>query len=195
MTHTNKTVLIGQYVQLETIADAHHDELYVAAQDERIWTFTGTKAFGDQFENWFKKARQGLENGTQLPFVVRRLSDQKVLGSTRYYHIDSEHRRLTIGYTWYIPEAWGTLVNPESKYLLLKNVFENMQINRVEFMADVRNERSRAAIKKLGATEEGILRQHMIVENGYVRDSVIFSIIKPDWPQVKSSLEKRLQSK
>ena len=105
-----------------------------------------------------------------------------------YYHIDRGHRRLCIGYTWLIPEVWGTYVNSECKYLLLKHAFEDLNINRVEFMADARNYRSRAALKKLGAREEGILRQHMILENGYVRDTVVFSIIKSEWPEIKMAL-------
>lgn len=127
-----------------------------------------------------------------MPFVVRRVVDGEIIGSTRYYNISQEHHRLTIGYTWYIVDVWGTVVNPECKYLLLRHAFETLHINRVELLTDVRNLRSRAAIKKLGAIEEGILRWHMIVEDGRIRDTVVHSIIKSEWPPVKLGIEARL---
>lgn len=178
-------------IQLEPLNATHKNDLYHAAQDESIWTYNASKAFGDRFYYWFDKALSCLEKQEHLPFVVRRLADQKIIGSTRYYDIDIHHQRLTIGYTWYIPEVWGTYVNPECKILLLSFVFEELKMNRVEFVADSRNLRSRSAIKKLGATEEGILRQHMILEDGFIRDSVLFSIIKPDWEKVKAALQLR----
>lgn len=183
------TVLTGSLVQLEPLDESHKNELYDAAQDESIWIYNSSKAFGEGFCRWFNKA---ISTSTHLPFIVRRIADRKIIGSTRYYDINPEHHRLTLGYTWYIPEAWGTYVNPECKFLLLKFAFEDVQTNRVEFVTDFRNSRSRAAIKKLGATEEGVLRHHMILEDGFIRDSVIFSIIKPDWPQVKSALQSRI---
>ena len=134
-----------------------------------------------------------FEKQQHLPFVVRRLADKKIIGSTRYYDINIEHQRLTIGYTWYVLEAWGTYVNPECKFLLLAFVFEELKMNRVEFVTDSRNLRSRAAIKKLGATEEGVLRHHMVLDDGFIRDSVIFSIVKLDWEKVKLTLQSRLK--
>lgn len=184
------TTLKGSWVQLEPLNDSHKSELYNAAQDESIWTYNSSKAFGEGFYRWFNKA---ITASTHLPFIVRRISDKRIIGSTRYYDINPEHHRLTIGYTWYIPEAWGTYVNPECKLLLLQFAFEDAKANRVEFVTDSRNSRSRAAIKKLGATEEGVLRHHMILEDSFIRDTVIFSIIKPDWPQVKSTLQSRLE--
>lgn len=183
------TILLGSLVQLEPLNESHKNELYNAAQDESIWTYNSSKAFGDGFYRWFNKA---ITASTHLPFIVRRISDKKIIGSTRYYDINPEHHRLTIGYTWYIPEVWGTYVNPECKLLLLKFSFEDAKANRVEFVTDSRNSRSRAAIKKLGAIEEGVLRHHMILEDGFIRDTVIFSITKLDWPQVKSTLQSRL---
>lgn len=187
-------MLKGNWVQLEPLNDSHRDELYAVAQDESIWTYNGSKAFGDRFYRWFDKAVKCLRAEQHLPFVVRRISDKKLIGSTRYYDINSENHRLTIGYTWYIPEVWGSCVNPECKYLLLKYAFEELQANRVEFVTDSRNSRSRAAIKKIGATEEGILRHHMILEDGFIRDTVIFSITKPEWPTIKLNLEIRLKN-
>jgi RimJ/RimL family protein N-acetyltransferase len=185
------TILKGTRIQLEPLNESHKKELYNAAQDEAIWTYS-TSAFGERFYRWFDKAMKCFEQQQHMPFVVRQLSDKKIIGSTRFYDINSEHHRATIGYTWYIPEVWGTYVNPECKFLLLKFAFNDLQMNRIEFVTDSRNARSRAAIKKMGAVEEGVLRYHMILENGYMRDTVMFSIIKLDWPHVKLILESRL---
>jgi RimJ/RimL family protein N-acetyltransferase len=187
------TILKYSHIQLESLHESHKSELHQIAQDKNIWNFNASKAFGEQFDRWFDKAINGFEQKQHLPYVVRRLSDHKIIGSTRFYDIQPDHRRLTIGYTWYIPEVWGTYVNPQCKLLLLTFAFENLQMNRVEFVTDSRNARSRAAIKKLGAVEEGVLRQHMVLEDGYVRDTVLFSIIKSDWLPVKSSLQSRVE--
>lgn len=190
----NSTKLQGKHVVLESFQPMHERELNAAAQDPAIWGYTSSKAYGPQFKSWFESACTKMEKNQHLPFVVRRIEDNKIIGSTRYYDIDHEHKRLSIGYTWYVPEAWGTVINPECKYLLLQYAFEALQMNRVEFMTDVKNVRSRAAIKKLGATEEGILRNHMITCEGVLRNSVIYSIISSEWPVVKRNLEQRIQS-
>lgn len=187
-------ILKGYRIQLEPLNEKHKHELYHAAQDKSIWMYNSSKAFGDQFYCWFDKAMNCFEQQHHLPFIVRHLSDKKIIGSTRCYDINIEHQRLTIGYTWYIPEVWSTYVNPECKLLLLTFAFEDLKMNRVEFVTDSRNLRSRAAIKKLGAIEEGVLRHHMVLDDGFIRDSVIFSIIKPDWVQVKAMLQLRLKS-
>lgn len=186
-------ILLGQKVQLEPLTLEHQQELYEAAQEESIWAYNSSKAFGEKFHRWFEKAIHCVEQHKHLPYAVRRLTDNKIVGSTRFYDIQPEHYRLTIGYTWYLPEVWGTYVNPECKFLLLQFAFENAKVNRIEFFIDARNVRSRAAIKKLGAKEEGILRQHMILEDGHIRDTIIFSIIKSEWPQIKIRLQTRLE--
>lgn len=187
-------VLAGRWVQLELLDDSHKDELYAIAQNEKIWTCSSSKAFGEKFYRWFDKALECLHENKHLPFAVRNISDKKLIGSTRYYDIQSENRRLTIGYTWYVPEVWGSIVNPECKYLLLKYAFENLLVNRIEFAIDSRHSHSRAALKKIGAIEEGMLRHHMVLEDGFIRDTAIFSIIKPDWPTIKLNLETRLKN-
>lgn len=106
------------------------------------------------------------------------LLDNKIIGSTRFYEIYPEHNRLAIGYTWYIPELWGSLANAECKLLLLWYAFLSLQMTRVEFFVDSRNERSRAAVKKLGAKEEGIMRKHILLEDGFTRDTVIYSFFE-----------------
>lgn len=186
-----QTPLEGNKIRLEVLNESHHEGLYKAAQDERIWGYIGTKAYGEQFHPWFDKA---LHKPNQLSFAVRHLIDEKIIGSTRFYDIDLDHQRLAIGHTWYVPEVWGGYVNTECKLLLIQFAFEEMQINRIEFKIDARNARSHAAIKKLGATQEGVLRQHMILADGFVRDTVVLSIIKSDWSQVKKILQTRLDT-
>ena len=191
MLNIQETTLIGSRIQLEPLDESHKNKLYEAAQDESIWTYFSSKVVGEGFYRWFDKAMQSFQDKQHLPFIVRRLSDNKIIGSTRYYDIVPTHHRLAIGYTWYVPEVWGTYVNPECKFLLLKFAFEDLQVNRVEFLIHSGNTRSRAAVKKLGAVEEGILRYHMILDDGTLRDTVVYSIIKPDWPQIKSALNAR----
>ncbi len=186
-------ILKGNWIELEPLNEIHRKELYVAAQDERIWTLNGSKAYGDKFHHWFDDAMNCYQNRTQLPFVIRSSIDKRVIGSTRFYDIHSDHLRVAIGYTWIIPEMWGTYVNPESKLLILKHAFDDLNMNRVAFFTDVRNKHSQAAIKKLGAKAEGIMRQHMVLEGGVLRDTMYFSIIKPEWTAVKKALEKRVK--
>lgn len=144
--------LKGSWVQLELLNESHKTELYDAAQDELIWMYSSSKALGAKFYDWFDKALLASKQQQQLPFVVKRLIDRKIIGSTRYYDIEPKHHRLSIGYTWYVPTVWGSYVNPECKLLLLTFAFEELQVNRVQFTTDSRNFHSRLAIKKLGAT-------------------------------------------
>jgi len=193
MTHIKPTVLSGQFVKLEPLTNSHREDLRIIAEDEEIWRYTPYPAIGKNFARYFDSALQGIESGKQLGFAIRQISTQKIIGSTRYYDINLEHSRLAIGYTWYIQSARGTAINPECKLLLLSHAFEKLNTNRIELFTDSRNLHSRAAIKKLGATEEGIMRQHMVLDNGYVRDSVLFSIIKPEWSAIKEKLHLRLK--
>ncbi len=192
MLNINPTILKSTRLQLEPLTEKHRDELYQAAQDELIWAYSITKAVGNNFHRWFDKALKNISEKKQLAFAVRRVADQQLIGSTRYYDINADHHRVSIGYTWFTPDTWGSFINPECKYLLLKNAFESLNINRIEFMTDSRNERARAALSKLGATKEGLLRYHTILEDGYVRDTAVFSIIQADWAALKTELETRL---
>jgi RimJ/RimL family protein N-acetyltransferase len=134
----------------------------------------------------------GLKNGTQLPYLVRDAKTQQILGATRYYDLALKHARCFIGYTWYVKSAQGTAVNPEAKLLLLTQAFEHFGMRRVAFMTHAKNRQSQNALKKLGACYEGTLRRHMIYASGEVRDSVVFSIVDCQWPQVKADLIRRL---
>jgi N-acetyltransferase len=185
-------VLTGRWVQLEALGDQHRDALRAAADDERIWVHALTVARGPEFDRWFEDALANRSAGRQFPFAVRRLDEQTLVGSTSYLDPVPRHRRVEIGSTWYVPDAWGTRVNPECKLLLLAHAFDGLGMNRVSLCTDVRNARSQAAIEKLGAVKEGILRAHMVTQGGRVRDSVLYSIVLEDWPGVKARLTARL---
>ena len=131
-------------------------------------------------------------SGESLVFAVRLRGDGKLVGSTRYMNIAAGDRRLEIGTTWYNSAVWGGKVNPECKLLLMTHAFEQLGCYRVEYRCDARNSRSRAAILKLGATEEGILRRHKRTDDDFWRDTIQFSILDSEWPKVKAGLEARL---
>lgn len=184
--------LTGRWVRLEPLIEAHREPLRMAADDPRIWTHMLVDARGPEFDRWFDAALREHSEGRRVPFVVRRLADQSLVGSTSYLDPVPHHRRVEIGSTWYVPAEWGTPVNPECKFLLLEHAFEVLGMNRVSFHTDLRNTRSQAAIAKLGAIREGILRSHMITQGERIRDTVSFSIIRDEWANVKQQLLARL---
>ncbi|MDB5321735.1 MAG: hypothetical protein JWN40_3366 [Phycisphaerales bacterium] len=188
-------LLSGRCVQLEPLDQRHREALRAAADDERIWQHTLVVARGEGFEAWFDDVLAKRDAGWQIPFAVRRLATDQLVGSTSYLDINPKHRRIEIGSTWYNPEVWGTAVNPECKLLLLTHAFQNLGMNRVAFVTDSRNQRSLAAIASLGAIREGICRAHMISQGGRVRDSVLFSIIAAEWPKVEEHLNARLAAR
>jgi RimJ/RimL family protein N-acetyltransferase len=192
MLFKNPQILQGPGLLLEPIDSSHFESLYSAAQYPEIWDFIPTNGIGENFNFWFEAAIKAKNKERQFPYVIRRHYDKKIMGTTRFYDIDMVHSKISIGYTWYIPEVWGTNINPESKYLMLQYAFEHLNLNRVQLKTDSRNKHSQAAIKKLGAKKEGTLRQDMILPNGIIRDTVLFSIIKSEWPDVKTKLELRL---
>jgi len=184
--------LAGRFVRLEPLAEEHRDGLRAAADDDRVWEHMTLLARGPGFDEWFAGALAQRAAGKRLPFAVRLRATGELVGSTSYLDPVPEHRRVEIGATWYRPDQWATAVNPECKLLLLAHAFDTLGFNRVSFVTDIRNERSQAAIAKLGATREGVLRAHMLTRDGRVRDSVLFAITAADWPQVKERLAARL---
>jgi N-acetyltransferase len=188
----DQAVLAGSHVTLEPLTVAHRDALRDAASDERIWAWTLVRPIGAYFDSWFSDAMEQRDRGTAAPFGVRRCFDGRIVGSTSYLDINHRHRRIEIGSTWYSPDAWGTSVNPESKLLLLTHAFEGLGMHRVAFLTDELNTRSQRAIAKLGATQEGILRAHMVSQQGRVRNSVVFSITSTEWADVRRRLVQRL---
>lgn len=184
--------LTGRHVRLEPLAEEHREQLRAAADDDRIWRHTLTDARGPRFDRWFAEAFGRRDAGQRVPFAVRRLADDAIVGSTSYLDPVLPHKRVEIGSTWYRPECWGTAINPECKLLLLAHAFDVLGMNRVQFITDRLNERSQAAIAKLGAVREGVLRSHMVVEGGRIRDSVMFSITSNEWPAVHNQLTGRV---
>src|SRR5438132_9620845 len=185
--------LEGQYVRLEPLTQAHVGPLIAAASDGELWNTQVTiipQPAG--MKDYIQAALDGQAQGRELPFVIINKSSNQVVGTTRFYEIRPNDRAAAIGYTWLAKSAQRTLVNTESKLLLLTHAFEHWRCNRVELITDVLNEQSRAAILRLGAQQEGILRKHLILPSGRIRDSVIFSIIDEEWPQVKARLTAKL---
>ncbi len=182
--------LEGRVVRLEPLTPAHAPALLAAAQPPDVWRWMRdeprTPALMDAY---IAEALEERATGTGFPFAVRHLADDRVIGSTRYHSESDADRGVEIGWTWYHPDYWRTAVNTECKYLLLRHAFERMGCIRVEFKTDARNVRSRAAIARLGAVEEGTLRSKVIMRDGYRRDSVYFSILDAEWPAVRARLE------
>jgi RimJ/RimL family protein N-acetyltransferase len=185
--------LAGRHVRLEPLSLVHREALVTAASDGELWTLPYTVVPSQEtIAGYISKTLEEQERGIEQPFVIVDVQRNKIVGSTRYMRIDAANRQREIGYTWLAASAQRTPINTEAKYLLLKNAFEDQRCIRVEFMTDVLNERSRAAILRIGATQEGILRNHMIMPNGRLRDSVCFSIIESEWPGVKERLIAKL---
>jgi RimJ/RimL family protein N-acetyltransferase len=183
--------LQGHSVRLEPLEEKHIPELALVGLDSNIWTYTvygniHTKA---QLRAWVLEILGRQQNGTDLPFAVIHLESNRAVGATRYMNIQVENRSLEIGGTWYGVAYQRTAVNTESKYLLLRHAFEALGCVRVQLKTDSRNLRSQRAIERLGATKEGVLRNHMILPDGFLRDSVYYSIIDDEWPRVKAHLE------
>jgi RimJ/RimL family protein N-acetyltransferase len=158
-----------------------------------LWELKVTAVPGPEtVGQYLQTALAGRRAGTVLPFVIARLDSGRIVGSTRFWKIDRLNRKLEIGHTWLSASVQRTGVNTEAKYLLLTHAFEVLGALRVQFTTDVLNERSRAAILRLGAVQEGIIRNERIMPDGRIRDSVRFSIIASEWPQVKAGLERKL---
>lgn len=182
--------LEGQKVDLIPLEKSHRDDLLQAAADGAQWELWFTSVPSQQtIGTYLETALQEQTNGKSLPFAVVNKEDGKIIGTTRYCNIEAENRRLEIGYTWYAKNFQRTGVNTECKYLLLRHAFENLDTIAVEFRTNWFNYRSRNAILRLGAKQDGVLRNHKIEKGGTLRDTVVFSIIQPEWNTVKKSLE------
>lgn len=195
MTFARPATLRGPTVTLEPLHADHREPLRIASSgDDAIWTYfpVNFNGAGDDFDSWFDFTLSRYAENTHYPFAVRRTADGKIIGTTRFYDMSKDHRRLAIGSTWYSREARGTLINSEVRLLSLSHAFERLEVNRVELITDPRNLPSRAAMKILGAVQEGVIRNHMIYKDGRIRDSIIFSIIKIEWPRIRDVLFERL---
>lgn len=187
-------VLSGQHVRLEPMHEGHADGMRRAlAGDElsRLW-FTNVPT-AEGVDRYLGASLEARDNGEALPFVVLD-RDGELVGSTRFYRLEPGVPSLCIGYTWYVPRVQRTAVNTEAKQLLLAHAFEVLGCISVCFETSTMNEKSRAAIARLGARQDGILRNHKRHADGSVRDTVVFSIIDSEWPGVKQHLQARLQA-
>jgi RimJ/RimL family protein N-acetyltransferase len=186
-------ILEGTHVRLEPLSLSHEASLNAAAADGELWnskvTTVPTPA---TMRGYIEMTLQARARGSELPFAIVRRSTDDVVGSTRFYNIDHANRRVDIGYTWLAASAQRTFVNTEAKLLLLAHAFEGWHCIRVGLWTHVLNQQSRTAILRLGAKQEGILRQHMILPDGSYRDSVCFSILDAEWPDVKAGLQDKL---
>ncbi len=194
MLNVEPVTLTGRVVRLEPLALAHAADLAVAGQDESIWTYLpyATPHSEADMRAWIEEMLRRQARGADVPFAVVALATGRAVGSTRYMEIEPPHRHLEIGGTWYAPEYQRTAVNTEAKYLLLRHAFEALGCLRVQLKTDLRNERSQRAIERLGAVREGVLRNNMIMPDGFVRSSVYYSILDTEWTIVKRRLEDKL---
>ncbi len=191
---TDITTLESAHVVLEPLSEAHNAELAVAAGEitEDLWFTSVPRA--DEVPADTVRRLELRETGMMNPFVVRSKADGRVVGSSTLCNINLETPRTEIGYTWYSPRARGTVINPTAKLLLLGHAFEACNVIAVEFRTHAHNLRSRAAIAKLGAKQDGILHNDRIGRDGTLRDTVVFSILPHEWPTVRLGLTSRIEA-
>lgn len=181
--------LAGSHVRLEPLSLEHVDALAEVGLDPEIWRWIHPAPDSrETMRQWIETALSWQRDGTAVLFTTISLADNRIVGSTRFANIVPEHLRAEIGWTWIAPPWQRSAVNSEAKLLMLTHAFETWKLRRVEFKTHAMNARSRAAILRLGAKEEGIFRKHMTAASGTARDTVYFSIIDDEWPHVKQRL-------
>jgi N-acetyltransferase len=188
--------LEGTVVRLEPLRREHADLFWQAAKDalEDIFRWIPYRMqTREDFQHLVEKGHGEQQRGESIVFATTERSSGRVIGSTRYMNIDRPNRHVEIGSTWIAPAWQRTAVNSEAKYLMLRHAFEIWQCVRVELKTDALNQKSRNAILRLGAKEEGTLRQHLVTWTGRIRDTVYFSILDTEWPEVKARLEEKLR--
>ncbi len=184
------TALYSDRVRIEPLNFVHADDLAAAADDAAIWAYMPLAAgvVRDDCRGWIESTLADATDGSQVPFAIVDVQTGRAVGSTRFLNIRRPHRSLEIGYTWLGAAARRTPINTHCKWLLLSHAFDTLGAIRVEFKTDNRNLRSQRALERIGATREGLHRQHMIMPDGHFRDSVYYSIIDKDWPDVRAKL-------
>jgi RimJ/RimL family protein N-acetyltransferase len=184
-----EVILEGKIVRLEPLALKHKEELCAAISDGELWKLYVTLVpHPDNIESFFQQAQANFESGDGITFAIIEKQSNKVVGSTRFMKANLPNKKVEIGYS-FLGKSWQkTQVNTECKFLLLTYAFETLHLNRVEFITDYLNNASRNAILRLGAKEEGIMRSHMVMPNGRVRDSVLYSIVRHEWDGIREHL-------
>jgi RimJ/RimL family protein N-acetyltransferase len=187
--------LQGKHVRLEPMTEAHVPGLAEIGVGQSFWDFMvyGKMETEVDMRGWVRQILARAEKGTDLPFIAIHLASGRIAGATRYLNIMSNDHGLEIGGTWYGSDFQRTAVNTECKYLLLKHAFETLGCIRVQLKTDLRNERSQKAIERIGAKKEGVLRNHMILPDGYYRHSVYYSILDTEWAESKKRLEEMME--
>jgi N-acetyltransferase len=188
MSFSVQSVLLeGEYLRLEPLGQEHANGLFNRGQQDEDWQYLPRPGFVDLADcrHWIDEACATVG---QVPFAMVEKKQGRAVGSSRFMAIREAHRGLEIGYTWIGRDWQGTVVNVEAKLLMLQHAIETLQAIRVEFKTDARNERSQRALKGIGAQYEGRFRNHMLAQNGYLRDSVYYSVTPEDWPEVKEVL-------
>ena len=182
--------LLGKHVTIEPMDTRHVPELQAATRDGQLWKLWYTAVPSpEQTEDYVKTALERRDQFGEMPFVIHEHKTNKVIGSTRFLNVDEHNQRLEIGYTWYAQSYQRTAKNTETKLLLLTHAFEQLSSIAVEFRTHWINHSSRRAIERLGAKQDGILRNHTKSEEGGFRDTVVYSIIQSEWPMVKKHLQ------
>ena len=185
--------LEGRLVRLEPLHEDHLDDLALVGLDPAIWTWTIVRPTDREgLSAWLETALANAETGVEVPFATIDVASGRAIGSSRFLSIVPEHRRLEIGWTWVGIDYQRAGANREAKLLQLGHAFETLGANRVEFKTDSRNERSRAALLGIGATFEGIFRNHIVMPDGPLRHSAYYAVVVEDWPAVKAHLERLL---
>ncbi|MFN8161995.1 MAG: GNAT family protein [Solirubrobacterales bacterium] len=189
--------LEGSIVRLEPLAEGHRAPLRKAAADPEIWTWMDRTIPAEEgaFDRWFAERLDASAQGREWCFATHWVADGRAIGSSSYLSARPEHDGLEIGWTWLSPAKWRSGANVEAKLLMMREAFEGLGCIRVEFKTDARNERSRAALEALPARFEGVLRKHMLMRGIGVRDSAYYSVIDGEWPEVRASLQARLEAR
>lgn len=189
-------VLEGQAIKLVPMEEHHAAELVHVLGNPEIWEFTWRRiTSSEQLQQLIISALADKKEGSQIPFTIIEKASGRIIGTTRIMHPDLIHRNAEIGCTWISPKFWRTSVNTESKNLLLHYCFEELKLIRVQFSIVGNNLRSQQAIERIGATKEGVLRQHRIKSDGTILDNIVYSILDSEWPAVKANLHYLLNSK
>ncbi|TMV45150.1 GNAT family N-acetyltransferase [Paenibacillus mesophilus] len=189
-------LLHGSAVRLVPLKQEHAEALYETARGQSVWSYIPVRLESpEHMQSIVSDAVAAAELGAEMPYTIMDNRDNRVLGSTRLFDLSDDHRSVEIGWTWLTPSVWRTRVNTECKLLLLTHAFESMGAIRVQLKTDSRNVRSREAIERIGGVFEGVLRSHRIMPDGYLRDSVYYSILEKEWPDVKRRLETMLAAR